>query len=107
MIFCVLFGFFSGACITLSPAIIVSITPDMSLLGTRMGMLVVPNALGVLIGNPIAGAILGNHDAVLKGAAGARWTGLQAFTGAIVGASVVFAVGTRVSKAGLSLRKKC
>ena len=56
-----------------------------------MGMLFVPIAVGLLIGNPIAGALLRNG-----------WTDLQAFGGATVALSGICVIGARVAKAGLS-----
>ena len=53
----VLYGFFSGAIVSLSPTIVAEMSPDMSLVGTRMGMSFTFAGLGLLIGNPIAAAI--------------------------------------------------
>lgn len=58
VIFCILYGFFSGAIVSLPPTVVAHLSPDMSLLGTRMGMSFSFAGLGLLIGNPIAGAIL-------------------------------------------------
>ena len=95
--FAVLFGFFSGASIALVPTICIPLTPNMAVLGTRLGMQFVPNAVGVLIGIPIAGAILGQTK---------DWTGLQAFCGAMLAVAGVLAIVLRVVKKGYSLREK-
>ncbi|TID24958.1 MFS general substrate transporter [Venturia nashicola] len=54
-----LYGFFSGAFVSLTPTIIVQhLSPNRGLVGTRLGMSFSIIAVGALIGNPIAGAIL-------------------------------------------------
>ncbi|KAF2398261.1 MFS general substrate transporter [Trichodelitschia bisporula] len=60
--FTVLFGFFSGTFVSLPPSIIVHLSPNRGLIGTRMGMCFSATAIGVLIGAPIAGAILAASD---------------------------------------------
>lgn len=56
--FSILFGFFSGTFVSLPPACIASMTKDMSVLGTRMGMSFFVCAFGILAGTPVAGAII-------------------------------------------------
>jgi MFS family permease len=54
-----LYGFFSGTFVSLPPTIIVQhLSPNRGLIGTRLGMSFSIVAVGALIGNPIAGAIL-------------------------------------------------
>lgn len=57
-VFCVGYGIFSGAIVSLPPGIVALITPDMRLLGTRMGMCFAFAGFGLLVGNPIAGNLL-------------------------------------------------
>lgn len=57
-VFAVLYGIFAGAYVSLVPAVIVDLTPDMSVIGTWMGMSLFIAAFGLLIGNPIAGALI-------------------------------------------------
>ena len=84
-VFCVLYGFFSGAIVSLPPTVIATLSPDMSLVGTRMGMSFTAAGLGLLIGNPIAGAILN----VPKG----RFHGAKAFSAAtIMGGAAMFMI---------------
>lgn len=59
-----IYGFASGAIVSLPPTIIARLTPDMSLVGTRMGMSFLFAGTGLLIGNPIAGALLNLEDAI-------------------------------------------
>lgn len=67
-VFSVIYGFFSGAIVSLPPTIVAKISPDISLVGTRMGMSFTFAGLGLLIGNPIAGAILNIPAGKFKGA---------------------------------------
>lgn len=55
LVFAILYGFVSGAVVSLPSAIVASLTPDMKLVGTWMGQSFFLAALGVLIGSPIAG----------------------------------------------------
>ncbi|ANB15247.1 Mch5p [Sugiyamaella lignohabitans] len=56
--FAVLDGFFTGTFVSLPPACISYLTPDMSLIGTRIGMSFFVAAFGALAGAPVAGALL-------------------------------------------------
>lgn len=56
--FAVLYGFWSGSVVSLGSVVLTSITPDMSRLGTRLGMVSILKGIGSLIGPPISGAIL-------------------------------------------------
>lgn len=77
IIFCILYGAFSGGVVSVSPSAIVPYCPDMGRLGTRMGMSFFLSGISVLIGTPIGGAILG------QGEDGA-WNGLIAYSGAMM-----------------------
>ncbi len=57
-VFSILYGYFSSAIVSLPPTIIALISPNMGLIGTRMGMSFTFAGFRLLIGNPIAGAIL-------------------------------------------------
>lgn len=95
MVFCLLFGFFSGAFVSLGPAVVLALTPDSRLFGARLGMLYIPAGIGVLIGNPIAGAIL-DHG----------WRSLQLFCGITIAVSVICMIVARISKVGFKLVAK-
>lgn len=60
IIFAVLFGFFSGAYISLSPALVAQISPPKEF-GYRSGLLFCAGSIPGLVTSPIAGAIL-SHD---------------------------------------------
>lgn len=55
----VLFGFFSGAAQALIPSVVVWLAPDLSKAGVRIGMTLFMCGLGLLVGSPIGGAIIG------------------------------------------------
>ncbi|KAF4119501.1 MFS transporter, MCT family, solute carrier family 16 (monocarboxylic acid transporters), member 3 [Geosmithia morbida] len=57
--FAVLWGFFSGAVVALANVVLTGITPDLTRLGTRIGMASILKGVGSLIGPPISGAIFG------------------------------------------------
>lgn len=58
IVFVLLYGFASGALMSLPPTVVVSLTPDRSRTGTRMGMCLMCVGVGVLVGTPIAGSVL-------------------------------------------------
>ncbi|KAB8293720.1 hypothetical protein EYC80_009205 [Monilinia laxa] len=90
IVFCVLYGFFSAGPITLAANVVANVlTPDMRQFGVRLTMQLVPSALGLLIGNPIAGAILQGG-----------WLGLQDFAVATVTACTLLTIAARVPKMG-------
>jgi MFS family permease len=55
-------GFFSAALVTVPSAAFANITPDLSRLGTRLGMSWSVSSIASLIGAPIAGALLKKTD---------------------------------------------
>lgn len=71
-----------------------ALSPNLKVLGTRIGMMTVPMAVGLLIGNPIAGALV--H--------GSSFTGLQVFCGITVVLAGLFLLAARLAqlKAGSS-----
>ena len=97
IVWAVLYGFFTGCFVSMPPPIVVSLSPSLDGIGARMGMVFSIGGLGILIGNPVAGAILGSSSGYL---------GLQMFCGACLTAAAVFAAATRVAKVGWKLRVK-
>ncbi|KAL4921344.1 major facilitator superfamily domain-containing protein [Aspergillus aurantiobrunneus] len=87
--FAVLFGFFSGAYVSLLTPLVMQISP-IAELGFRMGILLLAMAVGGLTTNPINGAIV-------NGAGG--WDGLKVFSGilAIVGTTFVLVARVRMT----------
>lgn len=96
IIWALLYGAFSGAFVSLQPSTVVSITDDMSLVGGRLGMNTFCAALGILVGSPIAGVIVGSGS----------WVGLQAFCGATLFAGAILVAVTRWSRVGGAVNKK-
>ncbi|KAJ9649546.1 hypothetical protein H2199_000322 [Coniosporium tulheliwenetii] len=93
IVFCILYGFFSGSFVSLPPTILVALSPNRGIIGTRMGMNFACVAVGVLIGTPIAGAILDTSG----------FTGVWVFGGVLtVVGGCVMAVA-RVCKIGWKL----
>ena len=85
LVFCAMYGFFSGAIVSLLATVIALLSPDLSLVGTRMGMCFTITGLGVLIGNPIAGAILNIPEG--------RFCGAQVFSAVtLIAGAAAFAV---------------
>ncbi|MCJ1458462.1 hypothetical protein MMC28_008835 [Mycoblastus sanguinarius] len=88
--FGVLYGFFSGSFVSLGGPIVFSLTKDPSTMGTRLGMLTGMCGIGLLVGNPIAGAIL-DHGS---------WIGLQAWAGSLILAAAVMISWARFTRYG-------
>ncbi|KAK9466543.1 major facilitator superfamily domain-containing protein [Lipomyces arxii] len=91
------YGFFSGTFVSLPPSVAASLSPDLSLIGTRLGMLFFFCAFGLLIGTPVAGALVRTH---------AGYTAAVVFCGASVLASGFFILSTRLLKVGMTLKVK-
>ncbi|KAF3894022.1 MFS monocarboxylate transporter [Trichophyton interdigitale] len=96
-VFCLLYGFFSGAFVGMVPALLSQVSPDVSKIGVRQGVLFTCVSVATLTGNPIAGAILNQQN-------GAYW-GLQIFAGLMMTGCVVFYIIARVVTGGYSLIK--
>lgn len=73
---------------------VISLSPNLGVVGGRMGMTFVFASLGLLTGTPIAGAILQSG-----------WVGLQVFCGVMVGAATLGLITARWLKFGHSFWK--
>ncbi|TVY47008.1 Aspyridones efflux protein [Lachnellula occidentalis] len=58
VVFCIFYGFISGAVVSLPPTVIAGFAPGLHVVGTWIGMSFCFSAMGLLIGNPIAGTII-------------------------------------------------
>jgi MFS family permease len=96
IIFCLLYGFFSGSFVSLPAMTVVSLSPNLGVVGVRMGMNFAFGAFGILVGNPIAGSIYKS-----KG-----WIGMQAFAGSWIIASGFFVIAARIAKVRLKVMSK-
>ena len=95
IVFCVLYGFSTGAFVSLGPALIAQISPIREI-GVRSGTFFLCVAIGGLTGNPIGGALLSqDHGGFLY---------LQLFCGLTMAAGTVFYFGSRYVQAGLKLQ---
>ncbi|KAF5347823.1 hypothetical protein D9757_014311 [Collybiopsis confluens] len=56
--FTIIYGFFSGGVLAVAPPTAASFSRDVSEVGTRIGLMTFVNSFGLLVGNPISGAIL-------------------------------------------------
>ncbi|KOS22615.1 Riboflavin transporter MCH5 [Escovopsis weberi] len=58
IVFAVIYGITSGAMVSVSLTLVAALSPSLSVVGTRMGMNFIFAGVGLLIGNPIAGALI-------------------------------------------------
>lgn len=75
---------------------VVSLSPNLGEVGTRMGMSFAFGGFGLLVGNPVAGAILRNHG----------WAAAQSWNGASNTVGTICILIARISKAGLDFKTK-
>lgn len=86
----------------LPPAVLVALSPDLRQIGMRVGMALTVGSLGVLIGPPIAGAILARQNV---GSEAHDYKGVLVFTGVALLVCGAFMSTTRVIKKGVTLAK--
>ena len=89
--FCLLYGFLSGSFGSLPGITIVSLSQDLSSIGVQLGMSFIVTGCGLLVGEPIAGAILQGSG---------RWVGLQVWCGTLLTISGLFSLAARILKVG-------
>ena len=97
-VFSFLYGFFAGCVTTVTAPIDAALSPNLGTVGERMGMPLLPWALGLLVGIPIGGEILAEP---------AAWLGLQAYVGTTLFVATGLAIAVRVAKYGWRWSKKC
>jgi len=98
IVFAALYGFGSGTFVSMAPALVAQITPDLSKIGVRTGTVFIFISFAALVSNPIGGALVE--------ARGGGFLGLQIFGGVVQCAAGVVLVGARVSSGGWSLKAK-
>jgi MFS family permease len=91
--FAVLFGFFSGANVSLITPLVMAISP-MAELGYRTGIILFVVAVGGLTTNPINGTILDNSGG---------WVGLKIFSGVFCLVGTTFILIVRMRRTGWTL----
>lgn len=92
--FSVLFGLFSGAYIALMGALVAQMSP-LNEIGYRNGMTMLFSAIGGLITNPIAGAILERPNGI---------AGLKAFAGSFMIVGTTGILLARLSQTGMKVK---
>ncbi|KAH8693639.1 putative monocarboxylate transporter [Talaromyces proteolyticus] len=92
-------GFFSGVIVALPPVCFAMLTKNKALIGTRIGQGFAIGGLGLLIGGPTAGAILGTTEPL-------NWTGLWVYGGVTVAVAGFILIAVRIMKAGPKLMVK-
>jgi len=92
IVFDVFYGFIMAAAQGMFPPSLGSLTTDLSKMGVRMGMVCSICGFAVLIGNPLAGALITLNDG--------RYLYAQVFSGAAMTLGVVFLSAARVIKTG-------
>jgi MFS family permease len=97
IVFAVVFGFTTGAYVSLAPALVVGISP-LEEIGYRTGLMFLFASVGGLTTSPIGGAIL-QRD-------GGSYTGMKAFSGVMLLVGTGFVVAARVVKTGWVLKAK-
>ena len=97
VVFCVLYGFFVGSFVSLPGITIVSLSPNLRQIGIQLGMALTISGCGLLVGEPIAGAILRSSGG---------WTGLQVWCGVLLAISGCFSLAARIFKVGASFKAK-
>ncbi|EKD14295.1 putative monocarboxylate permease-like protein [Drepanopeziza brunnea f. sp. 'multigermtubi' MB_m1] len=88
--FCLAYGFFSGTFVSITGPSIATLSTDLGLVGTHMGMSFAFASLGLLVGNPVAGVLL----------RGRGWLGPAMFCGATNLLAGLFILGARLAKTG-------
>lgn len=89
LVITVIYGFAGGGLLALPLSVMAKLTKDKARLGARMGVFFVSEAIGVVVGTPIAGAVVG------KSSQGGDWNGVRIWAGAAIFAGGVVICGSR------------
>ena len=98
IVFTLLYGFFTGTFVSITNAALVSLTDDVRIVGTRLGMSFTCAGFGILIGNPVAGALINLETG--------SFVRMQIFGGVLVTASAILFTASRIAKVGFKLKAK-
>jgi predicted MFS family arabinose efflux permease len=96
VVFCIAYGFFSGTFVSITGPALVTLSPNLALVGTHMGMSFAFGGLGLLIGNPVAGALLDKYG----------WIAPAMFCGTANVLAAGFILAARLNKTGPVLMVK-
>jgi MFS family permease len=97
IVFASLYGFTSGCFLSIIPAMVAKMS-NANNLGFRSGALYSVSSIGVLIGSPIAGSIVGSQNG--------GFSGLIIFSGVTLLVGTFFAILSRQSLVGWKLNTK-
>ena len=95
-VFAAISGFLSGSIFSIGPAAIAQIS-EIREIGIRNGTLFFCMSIGVLVGNPVGGALISAN--------GGDYLYLKIFSGAVLAASCVAFFGSRTLKTGFLKEK--
>jgi predicted MFS family arabinose efflux permease len=90
----ILYGFSSGAFVSIPPIVMMNLTKDLRDLGTRLGMCLAITSIGLLVGTPIGGALINDSY---------QYLGVQLFVGACLLTSAVLLTALRLLRTGPKL----
>jgi len=95
LVFCILYGFSSGAFVSMGPSLVAQVSPIREL-GVRNGTLFLCVALAGLTGNPIGGALVGQTNG--------SFMALEIFCGVTMVAGTAVFVASRWVQCGWQLK---
>ena len=93
--FCVLYGFASGAVVSLAAAVVASLSNDPAKTGIRTGQMLTLCSFATLTGPPIANAIVGSVSQLMPGDGAKVFDGGAIFSGSVVTAGLACLVLAR------------
>jgi len=97
IVFATLYGFGSGAFVSMVPSVIAQIS-EVQKIGVRTGTLFAIISIAALISNPIAGQLIIRWEG--------KYTGLQIFAGVMALGGACFMLAARIRLAGFKLMVK-
>ena len=97
--FAIFYGFFAAGVQSLLAPSLASISPDLSKMGVRLGMVFTIVSVGAFIGPPLAGVLIENDDG--------RYLYAQLCGGSVMLCGAFFISASRVAQTGWRLRVKC
>ncbi len=96
IVFCLLYGFSSGAFVSMAPSLVAQIS-DIRQIGVRNGTLFAIVSIAALTGNPIGGALISRNDG--------GFLYLQIFCGVSMAVGTVLFIASRWVQCGFALKK--
>jgi predicted MFS family arabinose efflux permease len=93
--FAVFYGTFSSGLLSLFPAVLASLTPDLNKTGVRLGMIMSCISFACLTGPPIGGALIQRQHG--------SYVGAQAFFGSLIALGFCFLIAVRYVRTGVKI----